>query len=515
MIEASAQPVRPLPAYPGVAVEIAKASASAKFDGLADKHEGEIAAAVYRILSGLPDTKWAAELRTAIKASDWPAINRLLTKPPYPPEAYRALAEAVLRALASGTALEADQLPPLTAEPLAPVVEVTIPGGAAPGEAAPGASVPMPPELASPWARRWAQEYAFNLVRGLLADPDAPTRKTLGVVISEGIARGHSPRRVADAVDAVMGLTATQAGYVQNYRRRLEQYLAATGPQLDAKGKPLTDSRGWVKPASTAVSRETFAGWDLGGKPSTAPGGAQINRVNRAGVLQDDMQERRLRDFRQDGALIESQRRNDELRELNAKRPQFLERELTAELQSGLTPQVARARALKLFAEEEQKLARRRAKALSPADVDRMVLAYSRRWLKHRAVTIARTESIRALNAGRLASWQDAIHRGAVDGTLVFKRIVVAAQERLCPYCRGMARHYNAMNNGWGIPLNQPFSARMIVDRQPYIRPRAAERMDAPKQDLPGDATIMMHPGFHPNCRCTLAVRLVTPRMLG
>jgi hypothetical protein len=60
-------------------------------------------------------------------------------------------------------------------------------------------------------------------------------------------------------------------------------------------------------------------------------------------------------------------------------------------------------------------------KALSPVDVDRISQRYSDRMLKHRADTIARTESITALRAGRREGIEQAIEQGAI-GDRAIKR---------------------------------------------------------------------------------------------
>ena len=94
-----------LPSYK-LSTTIAKAAApDDPFERLATRAEREIARAVYDLLSGLPDTAWARELRRRIRAGDWQAVNEQLVQAPYSPEQYRALAEAVTRALQQGTEL--------------------------------------------------------------------------------------------------------------------------------------------------------------------------------------------------------------------------------------------------------------------------------------------------------------------------------------------------------------------------------------------------------------------------
>ncbi|MEW4469008.1 phage minor head protein [Parasphingorhabdus sp. JC815] len=61
-------------------------------------------------------------------------------------------------------------------------------------------------------------------------------------------------------------------------------------------------------------------------------------------------------------------------------------------------------------------------KPLSAVDVDRITQRYSDRMLKHRADTIARTESIAALRAGRREGIEQAIEQGAIGGRAI-KRV--------------------------------------------------------------------------------------------
>ncbi len=61
-------------------------------------------------------------------------------------------------------------------------------------------------------------------------------------------------------------------------------------------------------------------------------------------------------------------------------------------------------------------------KAISPVDVDRITQRYSDKMLKHRADTIARTESITALRAGRREGIEQAIEQGAIGGRAI-KRV--------------------------------------------------------------------------------------------
>ena len=447
-----------LPSYK-LSTTIAKAAApDDPFERLATRAERELARAVYDLLSGLPDTAWARELRRRIRSGDWQAVNEQLTQAPYSPEQYRALAEAVTRALQQGTELALADLPPIS-----PQV------GTGVGIYLPPDLIPRPNVWANPAAVQFAQRYTYDLVRHLIDDPQTPTRQTLALVISEGLQAGHNPRRVASAIDAVIGLTPHQAKAVASFRAELE---------------------GWGE-------RQSADDWGLGQRPSQAPGGAQIAPVDERGRLTDAARMFRLRDFRQDGFLIRALQAGEQQRAHRAGRQQFLERELTLALQRGQTPAEARRTALAKFKAVDDKLGQQR--TIPQAQIDKMVEAYARKWLKHRASTIARTESIRALNAGKFMQWQAAVADGTVDGRLVFKRWIVSPGERTCPTCNGIARHYNALNNGWGIQLEQLFDPSVLAGYKP-----GRSAMEP-----------VLYPPLHVSCRCVCVIREVHPNMIG
>jgi hypothetical protein len=115
----------------------------------------------------------------------------------------------------------------------------------------------------------------------------------------------------------------------------------------------------------------------------------------------------------------------------------------------------------------------RNKEALSRAQIDKMVARYAERQLKHRAEMIARTETIRAANAGQVESWMQAQEQG-LTGTMR-ERWLVASDERLCPNCQEIP----GMNPD-GVVIGGMFQT-------PY----------GP----------IMHPPAHPMCRCSLGIR--------
>ena len=175
--------------------------------------------------------------------------------------------------------------------------------------------------------------------------------------------------------------------------------------------------------------RRSAAAWGLGNKIDRAPGGAQVFKPDDDGTPMDGIDERRLRDFRYDQMLRRA-------------------------MQQG--------------------------KPLSQAQIDKMVDAYRRKYLKHRAETIARTEALRTTNVGVQDAWRQAIEQGKVSEELVRRKWVVASDERLCEFCAPIP----GLNPKLGVPFQQPF-------------------------ETPKGPTML--PPLHPNCRCTVFIRVYEP----
>lgn len=115
---------------------------------------------------------------------------------------------------------------------------------------------------------------------------------------------------------------------------------------------------------------------------------------------------------------------------------------------------------------------------LSAADIDRITGRYRDRLLAHRAETIARTESITALRAGRLEGIQQAAEQGIIDPARV-KRIWDATLDaRTRPDHRAM--HGTAVD-GLTAPHVLPDGSRMM---------------------FPGDSSLGAAAGQIVKCRC-------------
>jgi uncharacterized protein with gpF-like domain len=116
---------------------------------------------------------------------------------------------------------------------------------------------------------------------------------------------------------------------------------------------------------------------------------------------------------------------------------------------------------------------------LSNDQIDNMVSRYAARYLKYRSETIARTESIRALNAGNLQLWNQAAASGKVDAQTVTRKWITAGDDRV--------RDSHAALDGAEVGLNEPFDS----DQGPIMYPG--------DPSAPASMTI--------NCRCTLIYR--------
>lgn len=106
-------------------------------------------------------------------------------------------------------------------------------------------------------------------------------------------------------------------------------------------------------------------------------------------------------------------------------------------------------------------------------EIEERVSAYERKYLRYRAETIARTESLEALAEGRQLVWLQAKRDGTIDGATRY--FVVAPDERTCDICKPIPRM-----NPDGVGLETPF-----------------QTPDGP----------VMNPPLHPQCRCTVFLK--------
>lgn len=96
--------------------------------------------------------------------------------------------------------------------------------------------------------------------------------------------------------------------------------------------------------------------------------------------------------------------------------------------------------------------------------------------IEYRSERIARTESIRAMNAAAEMSYVQ-------SGVVVAKEWSSAMDARSCEFCDSL--------NGKVIPMQEPFL-------------RLGEVLEVNKRTIHIDYETIMHPPLHPNCRCCL-----------
>ncbi len=114
---------------------------------------------------------------------------------------------------------------------------------------------------------------------------------------------------------------------------------------------------------------------------------------------------------------------------------------------------------------------------LTRQQVNVMVDRYVSRQLKYRAEMIARTETIRAANAGQIEAWRQAQQQGYLSAT-VRQRWIYTKDERTCEVCPQIPDM-----NPAGVPIGGVFRAPGGVVKQP--------------------------PDPHPQCRCALGLLFV------
>lgn len=115
----------------------------------------------------------------------------------------------------------------------------------------------------------------------------------------------------------------------------------------------------------------------------------------------------------------------------------------------------------------------------SDEEIDAQCGAYADRMLEQRAMTIARTESLRAANQGELAGWQDAQDRGILDDQAQKMWYTIAEGNGACRVCEDELSDQT-------VDMQESFSCSL------------------------GDIDC---PPAHPNCHCRM--RVVVPEVEG
>lgn len=123
---------------------------------------------------------------------------------------------------------------------------------------------------------------------------------------------------------------------------------------------------------------------------------------------------------------------------------------------------------------------RAKAAGASPKAVDKLVARMTVKALKVRALNIARTETIRALNHGQQAVWGQLAEQGLIDSRTAKREWIVTPDDRLCPICSTL--------EGAEAGLEQPFTTTVT-----HSETRA-------------QSYTSLVPPIHPNCRCTIGL---------
>lgn len=115
---------------------------------------------------------------------------------------------------------------------------------------------------------------------------------------------------------------------------------------------------------------------------------------------------------------------------------------------------------------------------MNQQQISKAVERYAKRLLAERADVIARTETMRAVNAGQNLAWQEAEQRELLaPGTR--RRWLVTRDDRLCPVCAAI----------------------------PGMNPEG-QRLDEPFQTTMGP---VLAPPLHPSCRCAMSLVIAAP----
>lgn len=101
-----------------------------------------------------------------------------------------------------------------------------------------------------------------------------------------------------------------------------------------------------------------------------------------------------------------------------------------------------------------------------PSQVESLAERYRKRLLTQRATNIARTETIRASNAGQQELWRQAAEQGLVDMQTAKRKWIVTPDDRLCPICKAIP----AMNKE-GAAINQSFQTPIGLVQSPPAHP--------------------------------------------
>lgn len=99
------------------------------------------------------------------------------------------------------------------------------------------------------------------------------------------------------------------------------------------------------------------------------------------------------------------------------------------------------------------------ASKLTSAQIDKMVERYAERYLNYRATTIARTESIRALNMANHQLWKSMVADGKIDPSRIKRLWVYSADDKTRAAHDGRQPDGIPSINSEGVGLDEPFQS--------------------------------------------------------
>ncbi len=117
---------------------------------------------------------------------------------------------------------------------------------------------------------------------------------------------------------------------------------------------------------------------------------------------------------------------------------------------------------------------------LTPEKIDSLVEKYSKKKLRERSETIARTETIKASNMGQQNIWRDAVSQGLLPQT-VRRKWSTAEDERVCSWCGPLDGTIVGMEETFTITASKTENSQKITYAE-------------------------LTPPLHPQCRCSMVL---------
>ena len=90
-------------------------------------------------------------------------------------------------------------------------------------------------------------------------------------------------------------------------------------------------------------------------------------------------------------------------------------------------------------------------------------MAYARKLHRRRAETIARTETMRAANAGQQLLWEQAVDEGLINPARTLREWIVTPDDRLCDFCEPM--------DGQRVGMDEDFQSELGPVHEPPLHP--------------------------------------------